>query len=43
MKLFAKLRGKNVYFTALKITDETDKMFKVMKEAFGQNFKSTEK
>jgi len=32
-----------VYFTAIKLTDYTDKMFKVMGEAFGENFNATEK
>ena len=43
MKKFKILKGKNVFFTALKITNHTDKMFKIMGEAFGKHFVSTDK
>ena len=43
MRKFRDLQGKFVYFTALKITDETNKMFKIMGEAFGEKFMSTDK
>ena len=43
MRNFKNLRNKNVYFTAIKIRDSTDKMFAIMKESFGENFLSTEK
>ena len=43
MKTFRDLPDKNVYFTALKIHNQTDKMFKIMKESFGENFLTTNK
>ena len=43
MRNFKNLRGKNVYFTALKIDDSTDKMYRIMKESFGENFLNTDK
>ena len=32
-----------MYFTALKINDSTNKMFKIMKTSFGENFYNTDK
>lgn len=43
MKRYKNMPRKKVYFTGLKINQSTDKMFKVMKEAFGGNFVETER
>ena len=37
------MQDKYVYFIASKLTDYTNKMFTIMNEAFGDDFKITEK
>tara|TARA_B110000285_G_C14943502_1_gene523212 strand:- start:606 stop:827 length:222 start_codon:yes stop_codon:yes gene_type:complete len=42
MKKLANLKNKNVYFTAIKLCDETNRMYKIMETAFGPKFESTD-
>jgi hypothetical protein len=42
MKKLANLPNKNVYFTAIKLSDETNRMYKIMESAFGPKFESTD-
>ena len=42
MKKLANLPNKNVYFTAIKLCDETNRMYKIMESAFGTKFESTD-
>ena len=41
MKRLATLSHKNVYFTAFKINNSTDKMFDIMQRSFGSKFSKT--
>ena len=38
MKKLATMENKNVFFTAIKINDGTDKMFNIMQNSFGDRF-----
>lgn len=40
---FRTLPSTDVYFTAFQLNDSTDKMYKMMKREFGNNFYVTEK
>ena len=42
MKKLANLPGKNIFFTAIKINDETKKMFEIMEKSFGTKFSKTD-
>jgi hypothetical protein len=42
MRKLANLENKNVYFTAIKLSKETDKMYNIMEKAFGSKFEQTD-
>jgi hypothetical protein len=41
MKKLASLQNKNVYFTAFKLCNETNKMYDIMERSFGSRFVQT--
>lgn len=41
MKKLATLQNKNVYFTAFKLCNETNKMYDIMQQSFGSKFVQT--
>ena len=43
VRRFSQIKGTECYFTAMQLNNSTNKMFRMMKEAFGNNFLVTDK